>query len=88
MIAYVYAVWTVATFGGSPAKLLLGLRVLDATSGQKLSIPRVILREIIGKALGLALLGGGLLMPLMRQDHRSLHDLLSQSVVKRVHGGP
>lgn len=88
MLGYIYFVWTVATFGGSPAKLLLGLRVLDAGSGQKLSIPRAFLREVIGKAASVGLVGGGLILPLIREDRRALHDLMSNSVVKRVHGAP
>lgn len=82
-VFYTYFIWTVVIFGGTPAKLLLGMRVLDAHSGQKLSVPRTIFREIVGKAL---LLGGGFLLGLRRRV--LVHDKLSRTVVKKVHGVP
>lgn len=84
---YVYFLWTVAMFGGTPAKLLLGLRVLDANSGQKLSIPRAFLREL-ARAISLAPGGLGCILGFIRRDRLTFHDLTTNTVVKRIHGGP
>jgi uncharacterized RDD family membrane protein YckC len=85
---YLYLVWSVSRYGGTPAKLLLGMRVVDANTGQRLSLPRAMLRELVGKAAGIISGGFGLGLPLVRSDKRAMHDLLAKSVVKRVHGGP
>ncbi len=88
LLIYGYFLWPVATFRGTPAKLLLGLRVVDASSGGRPSFLQVMLREILGRALCVLVLGGGFALPLLRADQRALHDLISRTVVKRVHGGP
>ena len=84
LLFYLYWIRTVSVFGGSPAKLLLRLRVVDDSNGQKLDFRRTILREVVGKALGVLTLGFGFYMASFRKDHRSLHDLISRSSVKRV----
>ncbi len=83
---YLYVFWTTTARGGTPAKLLMGLRVVDQETGRNLSFPRMIVREMIGKPAGLIPMGYGILMALFRKDKRTFHDLLSRSVVKRVHG--
>ncbi len=87
-VVYLHFVWALARYGGSPAKLLLGLRALDVRTGSRLPLPRALLREFIGKPLGTAMFGFGILLPFVRPDHKALHDLIAGSVVKRVHGGP
>jgi len=82
-VFYTYFIWTVVVFGGTPAKLLLGMRVLDAHTGQKLTIPVTIFREVVGKAM---LLCGGFFLGMHRRV--LIHDKLSRSVVKKVHGAP
>lgn len=84
---FLFFVWTVMRFGGSPAKLIMGLRVVDANSGELLDYQRALLRETAGKVLGAAILVGPL-SALFRPDRRALHDLLSGSAVKKVRGGP
>lgn len=86
VVAYFYWIWTVFRFGGTPAKLLLGLRVLSLRSGEKLGILHTLLRETLGKALSTVCLVG-FALPIWRADHRALHDLVCLTVVKRVHGG-
>ena len=87
MLIYGFFLWPLARFGGSPAKLLLGLRVVDAQTGKRLTIPKTVLRELLGKAASTAILCGGWAMALFRPDQRALHDLAAGTVVKRVHGG-
>ncbi len=80
-----YFVWSIMRFGGSPAKLLMGLRIVDAKSGEKLTYPRAFLREALGKPIGVLTLFGAL-TSLIRPDRKAAHDLLSGSVVKKVRG--
>ena len=82
---FLYFVWSLMRFGGSPAKLLMGLRIIDVDTGERLDYRQAILREMVGKVLG----GVFLISPLValtRQDRRGLHDWISNSVVKRVRG--
>lgn len=84
-LLYFYT-WSLHYWGGSPAKLLFGLRVLNASSGRRLGFAEVCFREFLGKGLSLISLVG-FFLPLFRQDRLALHDLISHSIVKRVHGG-
>ncbi len=86
LLVYLYFVYSVVRFGGSPAKLLLGLRVCDESTGKNLSLSQAFLRELVGKGISLLSAGIGLLITIARKDHRLFHDLLSRSVVKRVQG--
>jgi uncharacterized RDD family membrane protein YckC len=84
---FLFFVWTVLRFGGSPAKLLMGLRVVDARTGDRLDYRQALIRETVGKILGSAVIVGPA-VALFRRDRRALHDLASHSVVKRVRGVP
>ncbi|MBY0372265.1 RDD family protein [bacterium] len=86
-LAYFYFIWTTHRFGGTPAKLLLGIRVVDARTGERPSILWTFLREGLAKPLGLTLLASPVCAAI-RKDHRALHDLATRTVVKRVRGGP
>ena len=77
-----YLILSVTNWGGTPAKLLLKLRVVDAHSGQNLSFFRTVLREIVGKVVGFFVLG--FIWPLFRKDKRAFHDVISNSAVKQV----
>jgi uncharacterized RDD family membrane protein YckC len=82
---YFYGIWPVFRFGGSAGKLILGLRIVDRDTGQKLTYVQLLLREVLGKLfLGPVTLGVAFLMPLWREDSLALHDLLSRSAVKKV----
>jgi uncharacterized RDD family membrane protein YckC len=82
---YCSQIWWVARFGASPAKLILGLRIIDSQTGGNLSLPRVFLREVLLK-MGLFVATAGLicLRPLIRRDHLTFHDSVSGSVVKKT----
>lgn len=84
-LLYFY-LWSLHHWGASPAKLLFGLRVLNSLSGRRLRFSEVCFREFLGKGLSLVSLAG-FFLPLFRQDRLALHDLISHSIVKRVHGG-
>lgn len=83
---YVYLVWTLARFGGTPGQLLLGLRVIDNGSGRHLSGLRSFFRQTVGFTLAATTFGWA--TALFRKDARGLQDLLSGSAVKRIRGGP
>jgi len=84
LLFFLYFCATLSAFGGSPGKLLLGLRVVDVTTGAKLTFGRAIFRELIGKVVSTIPLAIGWGMAFMRQDTRALHDLAASTVVKRV----
>jgi uncharacterized RDD family membrane protein YckC len=86
-LLYLYFIWAVASYGGTPAKLLLGLRVLDVKQGNRLSLPRAMFRELILKTLSAASVIG-VAMALFRPDRRALHDLIAGTVVKKIRGEP
>lgn len=82
--AYFYFVWSLAFAGGSPGKLMLGLRVIHHTKGNLPSFPSALLREIT-KVFGVSFIAG--IVPIfLRPDRRAAHDLVAGTVVKRVHG--
>ena len=85
LVFYLWNLWCVTQFGGTPAKIILGLRVIDRESGQKLSFGQTLLREVIGKIILCGLTFGiGFLLPLYRTDDLTLHDIVARSTVKRV----
>ena len=81
---FFYFCATLSKFGGSPGKLLLGLRVVDAKTGSKISFGRALARESFGKVLSTLPLAVGWGMAFMRSDSRTLHDLVAGTRVKRV----
>lgn len=86
VLLFYFLVWPTANFGGTPAKLLFGLRVIDSDTGRSLNVMRSAGREILGKLILAPLtLGYGAAMIKRRADRRALHDLLVGSSVKRVH---
>jgi len=87
-LCFVYLICSVAYMGGTPGKLLLGLRVLSQKTGKYLSLPQAAYRELGAKFL-LGILTSGVIwiLPLVRTDHLGLHDIIAKSVVKKVHGG-
>jgi uncharacterized RDD family membrane protein YckC len=83
--ALLYFVWTVCRFAGTPAKLLLGLRIIDHSHGGHLSMGQAVRREIIGK-----LFFGWLMLftlpAVSTHRGRAFQDWIANSTVKKVHG--
>ncbi len=73
--------WLVSKFGGSPAMLLIGLKIIDLRSGKPLQVNQALLRQ----AILLALLPG-IFIAFVRKDKKTLHDLLTGTSVRKVHG--
>jgi uncharacterized RDD family membrane protein YckC len=85
MLFYFLDIWAVSYYGGSPAKLILGLQVINRTNGKRLNLAQAILREFIGKLILEPLsCGFGIILPLFRHDSRMLHDIISGSEVKKT----
>jgi len=79
---FFYLVFSVSQFGGTVGNLLLGLRVIDAQSGRTLTLGRSISRLLFGLSTNLL----SLAVAMSRPDGRSLHDLLSKTIIKKVRG--
>lgn len=86
---FLYTVIPLHLFGGTPGKLLMGLRVIDSKTGKNLSISYAMLREWVGKPIGL-LSFGLLLLPYLHKGYprpqKTITDQLGRSVVKKVQG--
>ena len=74
------AMW--AFMAATPGMLLLGSRVVSASSGRRLTLAQSGVRAI-GLVLGLAALGIGVLWCIRDPRHQGLHDKLARAVVVR-----
>lgn len=83
-VFFVYFYYVVSTCfsGGTPGKLLLGLRVLNYETGKKL-LPGI---AFLRFGISLLSLGVSYLMIPFNKDYRAYHDVLTHSCVKKVHG--
>jgi uncharacterized RDD family membrane protein YckC len=70
--------------GSSPAKVLFAIRVIDSRSGKAPTLIQALVREILGKGLGILTLGIGFGFVFMRSDRRALHDVISETQVKSL----
>jgi uncharacterized RDD family membrane protein YckC len=78
--------WPLVQFGGTPAKLILGLRVIDSKTGETLKPFRALIRELGLKWIfNFFTFGIGILLSIVRKDSGTLHDVLTQSTVKRIY---
>lgn len=82
-LAYGYFVWTLPQFGGTPGKILLGLRIVDDESGGLIQSGTAVMREILWKTLTVISIFG-IFTPLFRTDRKMLHDLFSGTCVKKI----
>ena len=71
------------TRGATPGKIIMGLRVVDANSGEFLRPSQTIWRETVGKFCSIIFLGIGYFWALFRNDRRTWHDFIGRSQVLR-----
>ena len=72
--------------GGTPGKILLGLKVIDEKTGVFLQLHQAITREFLIKiCLGICTCGGIFIVPVFRGQDKTLQDLVVKSVVKKTH---
>lgn len=72
--------------GGTPGKLIMGLRLQNFSTGENIGFLRTILREFIGKPLSFLILGLGYFLPLANKNKRALHDFVAGTWVVTVRG--
>jgi len=78
-----YFVLFTAWRGQTPGKMLLSIRVVDAT-GQRPGKGRVLMREVVGKFLSGTVLYVGFLWPLWDSQHQAWHDKIAQTWVVKT----
>lgn len=86
LFIYIYFIVATSISGGTPGKLLLGLRVLDVNTGKKLDTKKAFLRCFVGLLINVLSLGFIYALTALKRDRRALHDKLLGCSVKRVHG--
>jgi len=86
LFIYIYYIVATSISGGTPGKLLFGLRVLDLSTGKKLDTKKAFLRCLVGLLINIVSLGLVYAFTALKQDRRALHDKLLGCSVKRVHG--
>lgn len=84
VFAYFYYGWFYANKGASPGKMVLGLKVVDATKGTHIGYGKAVLRETIGKFLSGIILGIGFFMAAFTDRKQALHDMIAGTRVVRV----
>jgi len=72
--------WFYKNKGGSPGKLLFGLKVVNMATGENLNYFQTFKREIIGKTFS-GFLFIGYIIAAFREDGRTLHDFFAGSKV-------
>jgi uncharacterized RDD family membrane protein YckC len=73
--------------GQTPAKLMMGLRVVPSDLGNaqaRISIGRLLIRETIGRFLSTVIFGMGYWVAIFRNDRRGWHDQISSTRVTTV----
>jgi len=83
VFAIAYFIWFLMLLkrGLTPGKMLLGLQVVDQRTGEAPGLPRMLLREIVGKFLSGLLFGLGYLWALFDKNAQTWHDKLAGTVV-------
>lgn len=72
-------------FGATPAKLLMGLRVIRKDSGKGLTWKDALIREGLGKIPSLILLGIPAVLGFFDPQRSCFHDRIAGTVVRQIH---
>jgi uncharacterized RDD family membrane protein YckC len=83
VLAAAYLVLPTTLYGRTFGKAVVGLRVVGDDYA-KLSLPRVLLREVVGKAASLLPVGAGFVLPVLNTQRRALHDFVGRTRVVLV----
>lgn len=84
-VAIINFILAPAFSGRTVGKWMAGLRI-DRRDGEPLSIPRSLIRHLLGYALTALTLGLGFLISVFSSKGRTLHDLIAGTVVVRSRG--
>lgn len=79
-----YSGWFCSHKGATPGKLVMGLRVLEDSTGTYLSFQKAFMRELAKLFLGIVTFCISYLMAHFRKDKRALHDIVMKTRVVRV----
>ena len=69
--------------GQTPGFKAYDLKVVDGTTGEKLTLPKAVARYLLFIISATSIIG--LLLPFFRNDRKTLHDLLSKSCAIDLH---
>jgi uncharacterized RDD family membrane protein YckC len=83
VINYGYYVILTGLYGATLGKMVLGLRVVDA-NGQKIGIPKAVLREIIGKWISGIVFALGYIWVAFDEKKQGWHDKIAGTYVVKV----
>lgn len=86
IFVFIYFITSTVISGGTPGKLLLGLRVLDSETGKKIGAAKTLTRYFLAIAFGIGSMGMIYVSGLLSADKRALHDRIVRTAVKKVHG--
>jgi len=83
-LAFLFAYFILVTteWGGTLGQLLMGVKVIDSETGERLSFQRTCLRLLWLFSTNFL----SLLVASVRSDQRGLHDVICNSTVKKVRG--
>lgn len=85
LMSLAYHAWFNFHKGGSPGKLVLSLRVVDAETGTYIKYGHTVMRELLGKlVVNSVTLGIGYIIAGLRADKRGLHDLVAGTRVLKL----
>jgi uncharacterized RDD family membrane protein YckC len=87
LLPFVYLLWFLMLLreGQTPGKRVLGLRVVEQTTGRNPGFGRMFVRELPGRFLSGLIFGLGYLWALFDKNSQAWHDRLARTVV--VEGG-
>ena len=80
-ISFFYFGWFYSNKGGSPGKLIFGLKVVDNETREYIGYWRAFLREYFCKIISTIILFIGFIMAGLRSDKRALHDMITGTQV-------
>lgn len=86
LITYFYAGYMLSRSGQTIGRKALGIKVVDADTGETAGYIRAGLRDSVGRSLSLFLGGVGYFLAFVRKDRRTLHDLIFSTRV--IHYSP
>lgn len=81
VLSFVYYGWFYKNKGATPGKLAVGIKVVDAETGEFIGYFQTFGREVPGKMISGVILMIGFIMAGLRPDKRALHDLIFRTRV-------
>lgn len=80
-ITFIYYGYNYKKYGATIGKRHFKLRVINVKTGKFLGYQEAFFRDFLGKILSSILFFGGYIMMLFRKDKKTLHDLLTDTIV-------